>query len=173
MDQSLAQARRLRLTGAACAGLAAALLLAAIVLNDNAISLESGIVPDDAFGPYVMGIVLAIAAAALGVRSVRRPSPGSERVVIIASVAMALLAVLGAILAIGEPAVFNAGYGCLGQTDVWLAAAMRPTPATCGYLIPAADGALFYPAAFVSCGAAALGVACAILTFAGRTRRPT
>ncbi len=166
-------ARRLRLGGAACAGLAVALLVAAIALNDNAISVEAGIVPDDAFGPYVMGIVLAVAAAALGVRSVQRQSPGSERVAIIASVSTGFLAVLGAILAIGEPAVFNAGYGCLGRSDVWLAAAMRPTPATCGYLIPAADGALFYPAAFASCGAAALGVACAILTFAGRTRRPT
>jgi hypothetical protein len=50
---------------------------------------------------------------------------------------------------------------------------MRPSPATCGYLIPSADDSLFYPAAFAGFGAAALGLASAFLALASRTRRPT
>ena len=81
--------------------------------------------------------------------------------------------VIGGVLVIGEPAAFNAGYGCLGSADVWLAVATRPSPATCGYLIPASDTALFYPAAFAAFAAAALGVACALAAFAGRAERST
>lgn len=173
MGRDLARACWLRVAAATCAGLAAGLLVGAVVLNQIALRAENGIPPDDAFGALMIGIVLAVASAALVARSALSLSAGGAQLVIVLSLSLGLAAVLGAFLAMGEPAVFNSGYGCLGRTDVWLAVAMRPTPAPCGYLIPPEDNALFYPAAFASFGAAALGVACAILTFAGRTRRST
>jgi hypothetical protein len=167
------RARRFRLAASTCAALGALLLVAAIALNDHAIGAEDGIVPDDAFGSFVIGIVLAVAAGALGVRSGINLGAGSEQLVMALSLLMGFLSVLGAFLALGEPAVFNTGYGCLGRTEVWLAVAMRPTPAPCGYLIPTEDNSLFYPAALASFGAAAMGAGCAILTRAGRMRRST
>jgi hypothetical protein len=168
----LAPARPFRLAASACAGLAAVVLLGAMVLNANALSAENGIVSDGAFGPLVMGILLALGACVLGARSAIG-SAGSPGFVIALSFVLGCAAVIGAFLILGEPAVFNAGYGCLGRADVWLAVAMRPTPAPCGYLIPQADNALFYPAALASFAAAALGVTCAILTFVSRVGRST
>lgn len=149
------------------------LLVVAIALNMQALDAEDGIVPDEAFGPWAMAIFAALVASALAVRAVRQPHRhGVTGSVVLASVA-SVLAIVGSVLVIAQPAVFNAGYGCLGSSAPWLAVQMRPTPATCGYLIPAADTALFYPAAFAGVGAAVLGGLGAAATFAGRTRRPT
>ena len=144
-----------------------------MALNGSALSTENGIVSDEAFGPDVMGILLAVAACTLCARSALRLGTGHTLLVTALSLSLVVVAVLGALLVLTEPAVFNDGYGCLGRTDVWLAAAMRPTPAPCGYLIPPADNSLFYPAALASFGAAALGLACAILTRAGGGRPET
>jgi hypothetical protein len=144
-----------------------------MALNGNALGAEDGIVSDEAFGPFVMGTLLAVAACVFGARSALSLGAGSHGLVMALSLLASFAAVLAAFLVLGEPAVFNAAYGCLGRTDVWLAVAMRPTPAPCGYLIPPADNTLFYPAALASFGAAAMGLGCAILTHAGRTRRPT
>ena len=149
------------------------LLVGAMVLNGNALSAENGIVSDEAFGPHVTGIVLAVAVGALSARSALSASGGSPVLVMVLSLFLFAAAGLGAFLVLSEPAVFNADYGCLGRTAIWLAASMKPTPAPCGYLIPTVDNSLFYPAALASFGAAALGLACAILTRAGRTRLQT
>ncbi len=148
------------------------MLVAAIVLNQGAIGAENNLPTDDAFGPFVIGIVMAFAACLLIVRAERRLS-GRSTPAIVLSAASSATAIIGAVLAIGEPAAFNAGYGCLGSSAAWLAVAMRPTPATCGYLIPQADTALFLPAAYAGFGAAVLAVACALLVLTSRTGRST
>jgi hypothetical protein len=154
--------------------MAAALLVAAMVLNNNARGVESWIVPDDAVGPFVIGLFVAVAAVVLELRATVRGTASNATVQVALAIAVIIAAVIGGLLAIAEPFDFNAGYGCLGsRTDVWLAAAMRPTPATCGYLIPASDDSLFYPAAYAAFGAAAFGVASGGLSFAGRARRAT
>ena len=159
---------------ALCAGAAGMVLIAAIALNEGALRAENNLPTDDAFGPFAFGIVMAFAACVLGVRSVRRLGTGrSLGPAIVLSAAASATAIIGAVVAIGEPAAFNAGYGCLGSSAVWLAVATRPTPATCGYLIPQADTSLFLPAAYAGFGAAVLGAACAALMLRGRARRST
>jgi hypothetical protein len=171
---SPARARRYAVASAVCAASAAVLLTVAIALNANALNVEDGIVSDEAFGPFLIGVILAIAVCALSARYAIQLSSRSATAVIVLSAAFSIAAVIGALLAIGEPSVFNAGYGCLGRDgDVWLAVAMRPTPAPCGYLIPAADESLFYPAASVASAAAALGAMAAVLMRIGRVRHPT
>ena len=161
------------LAGAACAGLAVVLLVIAIALNAQALAVEDGIVDDEAIGPWILAIIAAVLASGLAVRAVRAPHRRGVVGSIVLMACAGVLALIGAILAIAQPAVFNAGYGCLGSSAAWLAVQMRPTPATCGYLIPAADTALFYPAALAGVGAAVLGGVGAAATFAGRNRRPT
>ena len=145
-----------------------------MVLNAGALSVENGMVSDDAFGPFVMGLLLAAATFFLQLRAAVRGIAANVAVQVVLAVAVTVAGIIGAVLAIAEPATFNAGYGCLGRRpDIWLAAAMRPTPATCGYLIPASDDSLFYPAAYAAFGAAALAIAGAVLIIAGRVRRAT
>ena len=146
-------------------------LVAAIALNAGALGSEDGIVPDQAFGPLVLGILLAVAAVVAGIRSAAEPGRRGTTPAIVAIAGMCVLAAIGAAAVVTEPAVFNDGYGCLGRTDTaWLAVALRPTPAPCGYLIPAADTPLFYPSALAAIAAAALGAAGAALMYAGRVR---
>ena len=45
------------------------LLIAAIALNAGALSVENGIAPDDAVGPFVIGVFLALAAFFVDLRS--------------------------------------------------------------------------------------------------------
>ena len=148
------------------------MLVVAIVLNEGAIGAEDNLPTDDAFGPFVIGSVMALAVCLLIVRAERRLTGVSGAAIVLAA-ATVVTAIIGAVLAIGEPAAFNAGYGCLGSSAVWLAVATRPTPATCGYLIPQADTSLFLPAAYAAFAAAALAMACVLLLLAGRTRRAT
>ena len=161
------------LAGAACAGLAAVVLVGAIALNSQALAVENGIVSDDAIGPWLLGILAAALAGVLAVRALRAPHRRGVALSVVLGACASALGAIGAVLAIAQPAVFNAGYGCLGSSSAWLAVEVRPTPATCGYLIPAADTALFYPAAYAGVAAAILGGVGAAATFAGRTRRPT
>ncbi len=160
------------LAAALCAGAASVLLVVAIVLNEGALAAENNLPTDDAFGPFAFGIVMSLAACLLIVRADRRMS-GPSLPAMVLSAASGVTAIIGALVAIGEPGEFNAAYGCLSSSAVWLAVATRPTPATCGYLIPQADTSLFLPAAFVAFGAAVLAAACALLVFAGRARRAT
>jgi hypothetical protein len=166
--------RRSVLAGAVCGAVAVLLLAGAIVLNMHALGLENGVVSDEAFGPLVIGILPAIAVCVLGARGAWGPTAGMATAMVVLALAWTVFAVIGGVLAIVEPAVFNAGYSCLGRVDgVRLAVAMRPTPATCGYLIPASDDSLFYPAAYAAFAAAGLGVLCAVLVGAGRRGRAT
>jgi hypothetical protein len=170
-ERERALARRFRWAAAACAGVAALMLVVSYALNERALSIEEGLVSDDAFGPLVIGVMLAVAACAIAIRSVLRLNADNAITGVVLSISLSVTAVIAAVLTIGEPAVFNAGYGCLGEAHtVWLAVALRPTPAPCGYLIPSADNPLFHPAAYAAFGAAALGAACAILMLLGRIR---
>jgi hypothetical protein len=161
------------LAAAVCAGMAGVLLVVAIFLNEGALSAENNLPSDDAFGPYVFGILFAAVACATAVRVQRGPSRAGVAPAVVLSLVAGVVAVIGAVLAIGEPAAFNAGYGCLGSSGAWLAIATKPSPSTCGYVIPSADTALFYPSAFSAIGAAVLAAACALLMLAGRMRRST
>ena len=166
--------RRLKAAGAFIAGPATLLLVASIVLNDRALSVEGWMVSDDAFGALAIGAGLGTAICGLEVRNAMRGVAGNRMLRAVLAAALSLVAVIGAFLALAEPSVFNAGYGCLGSgTEVWLAVAMKPTPAPCGYLIPASDESLFVPAAVAAFAAAALGVASAVLNLAGRGSAPT
>ncbi|HZQ49415.1 MAG TPA: hypothetical protein VFB69_03815 [Candidatus Dormibacteraeota bacterium] len=166
-------AHRLRWAAAACSGFAVVLLVAAIVLNDRSLAAEDFLPSDDAFGAFALAMLLAGVACLLGVRSARTPTSRTATFEIVLVLASTALAVLGGILALSEPAIFNSGYQCFGQSPVHLYAAMRPSPATCGYLIPATDDALFYPSVFATFSAAVLDAAAAALVFAGRMRRST
>ncbi|MGH9807143.1 MAG: hypothetical protein ACRD9W_07745 [Terriglobia bacterium] len=160
--------------GAVAAGVATALLIIAIFLNDGALSVEEWLAWDYAFEAFAIGALLALVLCLFELRSALRQNAGSatSRMVLAASAGIA--AVIGAFLAITEPAVFNAGYQCLGSgaTQAWLAVAMRPSPAPCGYVIPASDDSLFFPAAFAAFGAAALCAVSVLLNIAGRRSAP-
>ena len=164
----------MRLVGAAAAGVAAVLLILSIFLNDAALSVEQWLVWDDAFGAFAIGALVALVFCGLELRSAVRGSRGSPAARMVLAASAGAGAVLGAFLALSEPAVFNAGYQCLGSgvPHVWLAVAMRPSPAPCGYVIPASDDSLFFPAAFSAFGAAALCAVSAFLSLVGRRSAP-
>ena len=167
---SPARVRWFRLAGSAVAGIAAVLLVASIFLNLGALRIEDWMVSDDAFEAFAIGASLALAVCVLELRSALRDTDRSPGLRAILAASLSVVAVIGAFLALAEPSVFNAGYQCLGNTkQIWLAVVMRPTPATCGYLIPTSDDSLFYPAALTASVAAALGVVSALLIVAGRT----
>ena len=150
------------------------MLVAAIVLNDYALSGEDWMVSDDAFAAFAIGALVAFGVCMLELRSARSLTTGNPTLRAVLAASAGVVAVIGGFLALAEPSVFNTGYQCLGAgREVWLAVAMRPTPATCGYLIPASDEPLFYPAAFVAFAAAALCAVSALFNLASRRRAST
>jgi hypothetical protein len=105
----------------------------------------------------------------MAARTVHQFTRGVATAAAVLALAASIAAVIGALTVITEPAVFNASYGCLGRRpEVWLAMALRPTPAPCGYLIPASDEPLFYPAAIAAFGAGGLALTSAILYLLSR-----
>ena len=167
----MARARQLRLLAAACALLAAILLGAAIVLNENAVNYEDRVTGDG--GSYVTGValVLALLAGLLAVRSAANPEAREVHAPGLVGILAFVAAVLGG-LANGTESVFVNVQVCVASHHgVWLAVYMKPTPGSCPpYQIPISEESLFYPGMFAALAAAVVLVACLVLLRIGRKR---
>lgn len=156
MNSQNVQLRRLGWSAAACALISALLLGAAIPLNERAVGLENGVTGDGASYAIGFALLLALIAGVLSLRFALNPDRGLLEAAIVVAV-LAVLAGVGAGFLVVFGPVATHIQTCLAGHEAWLAVYTGPTPDACGNpAVPESEYSYFYPAMYLSWGAAAL-----------------
>ena len=170
MEKYFPRARRLRLAGAACAGLAALLLAAAIILFEGAVSFEGRYIGDVPTYPAGASLILLLIAAGLGFRAAADPGSRGVAASSVSAILAACVAVVAAFFMVLE-AIQSDVVICVDGSSAWLAAYTGASPNPCGgYIIPKSEQHLFTEPANIALAGGVLGVVAMVLFFFGRKR---